>query len=105
MHMQGNIMSCVLVILPLQVVLPSDVTSVSEFHVHVSGFPIILPSQVILPFGDIIAASAVAVVRIWYNKAIVEVVGLDKGVVYLTSPGHPTDIGLQLGKACYTCNR
>ena len=22
-------------------------------------------------------------------------------VVYLTSPGRPTDIGLQLGKACY----
>ena len=40
----------------------------------------ILPSQVILPFGDIIAASAVEVVRIWYNKTIVRVVGLDKGV-------------------------
>ena len=29
------------------------------------------------------------------------VVGWSKGVVYLTSPGRPTDIGLQLGKACY----
>ena len=28
-----------------------------------------------------------------------------KGVVYLTSPGCPTDIGLQLGKACYPCSR
>ena len=28
-----------------------------------------------------------------------------EGVVYLTSPGHPTDIGLQLGKACYPCSR
>ena len=26
------------------------------------------------------------------------------GAVYLTSPGHPTDIGLQLGKACYPCS-
>ena len=26
------------------------------------------------------------------------VVGCDKGIVYLTSPGRPTDIGLQLGK-------
>ena len=25
-------------------------------------------------------------------------VGCGEGVVYLTSPGHPTDIGLQLGK-------
>ena len=24
-----------------------------------------------------------------------------QGVMYLVSPGHPTDIGLQLGKACY----
>ena len=26
------------------------------------------------------------------------VVGCDEGIVYLTSPGRPTDIGLQLGK-------
>ena len=26
------------------------------------------------------------------------------GAVYLTSPGRPTDIGLQLGKACYPCS-
>ena len=25
--------------------------------------------------------------------------------VYLTSPGRPNDIGLQLGKACYPCSR
>ena len=31
----------------------------------------------------------------------VVVVGCGEGVVYLTSPGHPTDIGLQLGKACF----
>ena len=30
---------------------------------------------------------------------------LGEGVVYLTSPGSPTDIGLQLGKACYPCSR
>ena len=28
-----------------------------------------------------------------------------RGVVYLTSPGRPTDIGLQLGKDCYPCSR
>ena len=33
------------------------------------------------------------------------VVGYGEGVVYLTSPGRPTDIGLQCGKACYPCNR
>ena len=27
-----------------------------------------------------------------------------EGAVYLTSPGRPTDIGLQLGKACYPCS-
>ena len=34
-----------------------------------------------------------------------EVVWWCEGVMYLTSPGHPTDIGLQLGKACYPCSR
>ena len=29
------------------------------------------------------------------------VVGWCEGVMYLMSPGRPTDIGLQLGKACY----
>ena len=33
------------------------------------------------------------------------VVGWCEGVVYLTSPGRPTDIGLQFGKACYPCSR
>ena len=32
------------------------------------------------------------------------VVGWCEGAVYLTSPGRPTDIGLQLGKACYPCS-
>ena len=32
-------------------------------------------------------------------------VGWCEGVVYLVSPGHPIDIGLQLGKACYPCSR
>ena len=32
------------------------------------------------------------------------VVGWCKGAVYLSSPGRPTDIGLQLGKACYPCS-
>ena len=33
------------------------------------------------------------------------VVGWCEGVVYLMSPGRSTDIGLQLGKACYPCSR
>ena len=33
------------------------------------------------------------------------VVGYGEGVVYLTSPGRPTDIGLQSGKACCHCSR
>ena len=33
------------------------------------------------------------------------VVGCVEGVVYRTSPGRPTDTGLQLGKACYLCSR
>ena len=34
----------------------------------------------------------------------VGVVGWCEGAVYLTSPGCPADIGLQLGKACYPCS-
>ena len=33
------------------------------------------------------------------------VVGWCESVVYLTPPGRSTDIGLQLGKACYPCSR
>ena len=33
------------------------------------------------------------------------VVGGGKGDGYLTSLGRPTDIGFQLGKACYPFNR
>ena len=32
------------------------------------------------------------------------VVGWCEGVVYLALSGCPTDIGLQLGKACYPCS-
>ena len=35
---------------------------------------------------------------------VLGVVGWCEGAVYLTSPGRPTDIGLQLGKACYPCS-
>ena len=36
--------------------------------------------------------------------SLLGVVGWCEGAVYLTSPGRPTDIGLQLGKACYPCS-
>ena len=39
----------------------------------------------------------------WPKK--LRVVGSGKGVMYLTTPGCPTEIGLQLGKACYPCSR
>ena len=35
------------------------------------------------------------------HNLLVGVVGWCEGVMYLVSPGRPTDIGLQLGKACY----
>ena len=38
----------------------------------------------------------------WRNKGVV---GWCEGVVYLALSGRPTDIGLQLGKACYPCSR
>ena len=37
-------------------------------------------------------------------KIYVGVVRWCEGVMYLTSPGRPTDTGLQLGKACYPCS-
>ena len=39
-----------------------------------------------------------------YVRIILGVVGWCEGAVYLTSLGRPTDIGLQLGKACYPCS-
>ena len=54
-----------------------DITS--AFHMQgnillVSGVPAILPSQLILPSGDVNAVNSVVVVRIWYNKTIVALV-------------------------------
>ena len=43
--------------------------------------------------------------NICFYGELERVVGWCEGVVYLTSPGPPTDIGLQLGKACYPCSR
>ena len=34
-----------------------------------------------------------------------ELVGWCEGAMYLTSLGRPSDIGLQLDKACYPCSR
>ena len=56
------------------------------------------------------------IVATWHNILIrwsiahmknnnINVVGCGESVVYLTSLGHPIDIGLQLGKACYPCSR
>ena len=54
-HMQGYSLSCYPVILPSQVILPSDVSSVRAFHMQgniPSGFPALLPLQIILPSVD-----------------------------------------------------
>ena len=75
--MQGHILQCYSVILRSQVILPSDITSVSTFHVQgkiLQCYPVILPLQVILTFGDITAVSVAAVLGIWYNKTIVALV-------------------------------
>ena len=39
-----------------------------------------------------------------FERTVWGVVGWCEGAVYLTSLGRPTDIGLQLGKACYPCS-
>ena len=38
------------------------------------------------------------------SSRLSRVVGCGEAVVYITLPGRPTDIGLQLGKACYPCS-
>ena len=50
----------------------------------------------------LLMALALDVLLNWVGLGLV---GCDEGVVYLTSPGRPTDIGLQFGKACYSCSR
>ena len=47
--------------------------------------------------------------ELWFLRSarclmLIGVVGWCEGAVYLTSLGRPTDIGLQLGKACYPCS-
>ena len=39
-----------------------------------------------------------------WSRQFLGVVGWCEGAVYLISLGRPTDIGLQLGKACYPCS-
>ena len=59
------------------------------FHVQgniLSGFPAILPSQIILPSGDAIAVSEVAVVRIRYNKTSVDLFTIDSKYYPRTRP-------------------
>ena len=47
-----------------------------------------------------------ALIKIGFLQLVLRghVVGWCEGAVYLTSLGRPTDIGLQLGKACYPCS-
>ena len=43
-----------------------------------------------------------SLIRVSHNNGVV---GCGEGVMYLTSFGHPTDVGLPLGKACCPCTR
>ena len=62
--------------------------------------------------GDVVVLShseiCLATLNICYFQhvflMVVGVVGWCEGAVYLRSLGRPTDIGLQLGKACYPCS-
>ena len=68
--MQGNILLYYPVMLPSQVILLSDTTSVSTFHMQ-GNILLVLGVPAILPSGEVIAVSSVTVVRIRYNKTIV----------------------------------
>ena len=59
-----------------------------------------------LKMQDISGFSRTRVKRLFLLILLMEVgvVGWCEGAVYLRSPGRPTDIGLQLGKACYPCS-
>ena len=67
---------------------------VSTVHVQgkiLSGFPAILPFQVLLPSGDVIAVSAVAVVRYCIIKQLLP---LYEGNMMICSPS-TVDVTLQ----------
>ena len=51
-----------------------------------------------------LTACDVDVIMFQFIQKTAGVVGWCEGAVYLTSLGRPTDIGLQLGKACYPCS-
>ena len=58
-----------------------------------------------LNFDGIVFSESVSVhLKHMLNARILGVVGCGDGL-YLSSPGCPTDIGLQFGKACYPCSR
>ena len=72
-----------------------------------------------LDFGDNLICKVIAVEKLKihcegtsdFSENIVTSFGMCgvvrwcEGVVYLTSPGCPPDIGFHLGKACYLCSR
>ena len=48
--------------------------------------------------------TSVCLIDTAFKMGLMGVVGWCEGAVYLASLGRPTDIGLQLGKACYPCS-
>ena len=68
--------------------------------VFISILTNLLPLKVSLfPFNLKIRADGFLIFLIIFQRKL-GVVGCGKGVVYLMSPGHPTEIG----KACYPCS-
>ena len=71
-----------------------------ELHLHfMSGLVIYKYNKDWIKHEGIITGKYSPIISIWAG-----VVGWCEGAVYLTSLGRPTDIGLQLGKACYPCS-
>ena len=64
-------------------------------------------------FDELKKGLANAVTQGYYDKNAKSQVIIDASpvgvgavlIVYITSPGRPTDIALQFGKACYHCSR
>ena len=61
-----------------------------------------LPRVTLFRVGEYITVYVSSLHDLQRNEGVV---GCGEGVVYLTSVGRPTDIGLQLGKVCYPCSR
>ena len=67
-------------------------------------FPMILPCLPLQTLFQLRRVSLKGKYSSLLQTLVLGVVGWCEGAVYLTSLGRQTDIGLQLGKACYPCS-